>query len=164
MRSPDRWLLRTCRGDGRRCARTVASVDTEELIRLCPIDGPLRSAHRPGTRIVQEFRDAAHQIERQLHAQGDTSWARLFAEDLARPPDEFLTYLGHSLAFLVRRGPVLENGFTRDELEQLLVDTVATWPPRKEYPTIWARWKGGPVVKRAHIALRPRGVAGRSQG
>jgi len=114
-----------------------------ELIRLCPIDAPVGSAHRPGTRSVQEFRNAAHQIERQLHAQGDTSWARQFAEDLARPRDEFLAYLGHSSAFLVRRGPVLERGFSRDELEQLLVDTVATWPRRKQYPTIWARWRGG---------------------
>jgi hypothetical protein len=65
-----------------------------------------------------------------LHSQGERSWARLFSHVLKRPPDEFVTYLGHSLALLLKWGPTLDPGVSREDVEQLLVDTVAMWPPR----------------------------------
>jgi len=49
-----------------------------------------------------------------------------------RNEEERLIYIGHGLAILLRHGPLQRPsvGVSMDDVEQLLLDTVARWPPR----------------------------------
>ena len=97
--------------------------------RLCPIDGELAERHFPQTRDTRELRRAAMHLASALHAVGDDGWARLFTDALSCADEQFMVHMGHALALLLRRGPVSDVETTHDEIEQLLVDVVATWPP-----------------------------------
>lgn len=101
-----------------------------ELIRLCPVDGPLARTHPPRPLTTDALRTAATHLQDTLNARRDRSWAQLFGQALSRRDDDFLVLLGHSLALLLRRGPLQDLDISQNELEQLLVDTVAAWPPR----------------------------------
>ncbi len=101
-----------------------------ELVRLCPIDGELSARHRPVRRTTDDLRSRAVHLDEALNAVGDREWAKLFETALPAEDDQFLVLMGHSLAVLLRRGPVSDIDVPRDDLEQLLVDVVGMWNPR----------------------------------
>jgi hypothetical protein len=102
-----------------------------EFINLCPIDGAFARTHPPRAIQIDDLRRRAAALSIELRSAGDPGWAKYF-EHACDEHDEqrFLSLLGHSLAVLVRHGPLQDLAVARDDLEQLLVDTVATWPPK----------------------------------
>ena len=108
--------------------RRGISRNVGALTRLCPLDGDLAERRAPQTRDPKEVRRVAMHLASQLDAAEEHSWARLFTEALSCPDDEFMLRTGHALGLLLRRGPVSDVKVSEDEIEQLLVDVVATWP------------------------------------
>lgn len=111
--------------------RVAPRPSPSELRALCPIDGSLARTYAPAVRAEPELRDVAERIARALRAGHHRGWATHWADALAANDEErFRILLGHALGALLRRGPWPDSGWTRPQLEQLLVDVVATWPPR----------------------------------
>ena len=86
----------------------------------------------PGERSIDDLRGVATHLAEVLHEHHDGSWARMFRRTLADDDDAFAMSVGDALAVLLRHGPLSDIDLARDEVEQLLVDVVATWPPRLE--------------------------------
>lgn len=101
-----------------------------ELIRLCPMDGEFADRYRPIPRTTDELRQHARHLAEALEAARDQGWARLFKKALAAGDDQFLVLMGHSVAVLLRYGPVADLDVARGDVEQLLVDVAAMWTPR----------------------------------
>jgi hypothetical protein len=65
----------------------------------------------------------------------DPGWAKYFELAARQTDDEhFLSLMGHSLAVLVRHGPLGDLDLARDSVEQLLVDTVECWHSKPANP------------------------------
>jgi hypothetical protein len=104
-----------------------------ELVALCPMDGPIGRKHQPRAQPIAELEREVRTVEARLSTDGEHSWARMLGKALDRQAEtERLSQVGHALAILLRHGPLgrLSVGVSVDEVEQLLVDTVARWPPR----------------------------------
>ena len=110
--------------------RAAALPTIPNLHQLCPIDGELGVRYKPSDRTAADLRDVAVQLEQQLRSGRNRSWAKLFHDALSKGDDEFVVLLGHSVAVLLPRGPSREVDLSQEELEQLLVDIVASWPRR----------------------------------
>ncbi len=103
----------------------------KQLIALCPIDGRLSSRYRPSGRDEATIEREVADLEAHLRSNGLENWADLLASSLEREAER-PSYIGHSLAIVLRHGPA-DNQLLRaegDRIQQLLVDTVALWPPR----------------------------------
>lgn len=106
-------------------------LSEKELIALCPIDGPLSKVAVPSGRSQAEIELATASEADALRDAGFDNWASMLRGCLERPdPVTRLSYVGHSLAILLHRGPLSHHDLVtqRDLVRQLLVDSVILWP------------------------------------
>jgi hypothetical protein len=99
-----------------------------ELAALCPVDGPIARTHRPRTQPILDLDAEVRSIASRLDNDGERSWSRMLLKAFGHPAgQERLTYIGHALAIVLRHGPMQRPsiGVSTDEVEQLLLDTVA---------------------------------------
>src|ERR1700690_2985823 len=79
----------------------------QELVALCPIDGPLGKRYPPDDRTVSDVENEVRGVVEVLRSEGQTSWSRMLGRTLRREPEsDRLTYVGHGLALLLERGPI----------------------------------------------------------
>jgi hypothetical protein len=111
---------------------TAQMQTNHEKVALCPIDGPIGRRHEPRPVAVGMTREMSARLAAELRTAHDRGWAKYFEHACSQRDDEqFLRTLGDSLAVLVRHGPVADLTVPTSDLEQLLVDIVATWRPSK---------------------------------